>query len=455
MLLLFFNVFPRSSTISVKIPYPVIVWKEMSVEAPFGPKSSSSPPQSPAGPVPAIEEEVRESSSFEEGAFHTLTTIDSNPLDVYRVLADVENYKAWGGTGIKETKMVECKEEDAIADINCGAFGFSFHLQCNGKFQQAHNSTVPHKVSFKLLREVPFIKSFEARYYISPSTGSSSSSSSIMTIHKNERDNVNHEINTPPNAHTELKFSSIVRFSGMIPKFVQLSMKKLVNEIAVGELKKYCEDGRMQEDFLIRPIPKLMTLTTLPQGKNRPSRINLPFPLPMLGFKKVTLSELAKCLRCIFVNNERNKFYIPGLPLWLNLCRERVYPIGDGESGNEDTGRGIWNETMSHMPHFDLPAPTYPYLPPVNVNPVTTLAVFLVQTLFTLSLNPITILDKIKNPRKAYSNLLGTLNDFRAMIQDHHQSHHYQHHHHPRFELHLYNASSHTSDKCRDRDHKS
>ena len=43
---------------------------------------------------------------------------------------------------------------------------------------------------------------------------------------------------------TKLVFTSMVRFSG-IPKFLQLAMSNLVNEIAVGELKKYCEDGRM------------------------------------------------------------------------------------------------------------------------------------------------------------------------------------------------------------------
>ena len=409
---------------SIKIPYPVLVWREMSLGPHFKFNSSPHSPDKTTAP-PTTENVVEEDRDFEQGAFHMKTIIASKPLDVFRVLADVENYKAWGGTGIKGTEIVECSAEDAVADIFCGAFGFSFHLRCNGKFQQAHNSTLPHKVSFKLLHEVPFIKSFEARYSIEPSDDVTS------TVSNEVKDDV--ECNS---AHTKLKFSSVVRFSGMIPKFVQLSMKNLVNEIAVGELKKYCEDGRMQEDFLLRPIPRSMTLQNFPRNKKGTSRFRLPFPLPRVDFRKATPVGLVKGIICIFVNDNYGEFNLPGLPPWLNIFRTWVYPNADNIYGSESKSGGIWNETMSPMPHSEM---AHPHEPSeiCKYNAVSTLFVFVVQNLFTLSMNPVMILEKMKRPKRTYTDFMDTLKGFQAMIHDHdhphfdtaqkgvHDSHHY------------------------------
>lgn len=83
------------------------------------------------------------------------------------------------------------------------------------------------------MKETPFIRSFEGRYFL---------------YHTRLNNTFDFESIESPElgdaSQTKLVFSSMVRFNG-IPKFVQLAMTNLVNEIAVGELRKYCEDGRM------------------------------------------------------------------------------------------------------------------------------------------------------------------------------------------------------------------
>ena len=156
--------------------------------------------------------------------------------------------------------------------------------------------------------------------------------------------------------------------------------------------------------------------------------MRLSFPLPRVDFRKVTPDELAKRVLCIFVNDYNGKFNIPGLPLWLNLFRERVYILSDDIHGSKDLD--VWNQTLSHIPHFDI---RYSQIPShIRVfNPTSTLFVFMVQNLFTLPLNPISILDKLKHPKRTYTNFKITLEKFQAMIHDHSN---------PQLDMHLYNS---------------
>ena len=192
-------------------------------------------------------------NAFDQGSSSYTVEVNTKPISLYRVLADLENYKAWGGTGIQETKIIDYGREDmnprqALTNLKCGAFGFSFTMKVISKFysqQMTSNSTNSYKVTFRLLQKAPFIDIFEGKYYLYPIA---SNVTALCTEDK-----------------TFVKFSSMIKFSGPIPRFIQAGIKKLVNEIAVNELKKYAESQRMHDDFRIRPLPVFLTK----RGKNR------------------------------------------------------------------------------------------------------------------------------------------------------------------------------------------
>ncbi len=190
--------------------------------------------------------------SKENGSLQT-KILEADVKDVYRVICDLENYKAWGGTGVMSTKVLSAaspqKEQprSIITEIRCGAFGFSFKMDVISYFQmpqKINGAKTPYSISFKLMEKVPFVDVFEGRYLLTPIRNENITYSNSMDSK-----------NSPQT--TSLTFESMVKFSGPIPGFVQTGIKNLVNDIAVKELSKYCEGGlesRMSQDFLHRPV---------------------------------------------------------------------------------------------------------------------------------------------------------------------------------------------------------
>ena len=193
-----------------------------------------------------------EELSLKENGSSQTKIFEAAARDVYRVICDIENYNAWGGTGIVGTKVlsVAAPQKDQlrsiITEIRCGAFGFSFKMNVISFFEtpQRNNGTkTPYTVSFKLMKKVPFVDVFEGQYFLTPLRNQTNAMQDISTEKIPES--------------TSLTFESMVKFSGPIPGFVQTGIKNLVNDIAVKELGKYCQGGsesRMCHDFAQRPV---------------------------------------------------------------------------------------------------------------------------------------------------------------------------------------------------------
>jgi hypothetical protein len=153
------------------------------------------------------------------------------------------------GTGIKKVDMVHYFNRGAVAEINAGAFGFSFlfNLIMTANTDQrdpALGADAPYRIAFRLNDRVPMLNTFRGHY----------------CIRKTQLE-APPELNMPPNSTvegSEITFTVASELCGPIPAFIKRKMGNLVVEIAVGELVKYLESPSFAAEQALRPVPEMV-----------------------------------------------------------------------------------------------------------------------------------------------------------------------------------------------------
>jgi len=165
-----------------------------------------------------------------KGAHSDVVEMSAGADRVFKVASDVVHYPDWAGDGIASVTVRKQEPGYIEAVYKAGAFGYMFDFVLAFKTSSREvvssrekllSSREPQRITFQVL-ESSVVKRLEGGYWFEPIDASSS----------------------------KVSFEVIAELGNFVPKFIENAISKLVVEIALGELRKYVESPRCEENLV-------------------------------------------------------------------------------------------------------------------------------------------------------------------------------------------------------------
>ena len=165
---------------------------------------------------------------------HRQVTVNASAAEIFQVLGDVASYTDWTGYGVKSIILDTSSSPQfgsTLAHYESGLYGFVFLFALKWNFYYANNDK-PYYAAFKLYQRTPLIEDIQGEYCVQPISNSSS----------------------------HLSITVYAKMSRIIPGFIQNKLKHLIVEMALLDLKAFCDSSDKMKRFKLKPIPAHMVL---------------------------------------------------------------------------------------------------------------------------------------------------------------------------------------------------
>ena len=167
---------------------------------------------------------------------HRQVIVNSSAESIFQVIGDVAAYTDWTGYGVKSITLDSSSSSSSqfgstLAHYEAGLYGFAFLFSLKWNFYYA-NHQKPYYAAFKLYQRTPLIEDIQGEYCIQPIS----------------------------NASSALSITVYAKMSGLIPGFIQNKLKHLIVDLALLDLKTFCDSSEKMKRFRSKSLPSHMIL---------------------------------------------------------------------------------------------------------------------------------------------------------------------------------------------------